>query len=98
VENEKFQDLVINHLATLTQEITEIKSSQIKTEKRLDSLEQDVGSLKQDVGSLKKPFQDWKTNWFLKFPLFLTATSSILTSLIVSRPRSAPMRNLFLKE
>jgi predicted nucleic acid-binding Zn-ribbon protein len=42
LENEKFQDLVLNHLAKLTQEITELKGGQQK-------IESDIVEFKQEV-------------------------------------------------
>jgi hypothetical protein len=40
MENEKFQDLVLNHLARLTQEITELKSGQQKIESDINNFKQ----------------------------------------------------------
>ena len=42
MENEKFQELVLNHLAKLTQEITELKGGQQK-------IESDIVEFKQEV-------------------------------------------------
>ena len=67
MENERFQDLVLEHLAKLTQENTDIKQdiSQIKQDNSL--LKQDVSSLKQsnaeikqDVSSLKQSNDEMK--------------------------------------
>lgn len=48
IENEKFQELVINHLAHLTQEITELKAGQAKLEVGQAKLED--GQTKLEVG------------------------------------------------
>ena len=45
VENEKFQQLVLEHLAHITQEITEVKSD-------VSTLKSDVSILKSDVSTL----------------------------------------------
>lgn len=42
METEKFQDLVLNHLAKLTQEITELKNGQERIESRIDGIEQNM--------------------------------------------------------
>ena len=36
MENEKFQDLVLEHLAKLTQDVTELKTGQDRIESRVD--------------------------------------------------------------
>lgn len=53
LENEKFQDLVLNHLARLTQEMTGVKTD-------INDLKSDVSSLKSDVSSLKSDVKDLK--------------------------------------
>jgi chromosome segregation ATPase len=53
LENEKFQDLVLNHLARLTQEMTGVKTD-------INDLKSDVNDLKSDVSSLKSDVKDLK--------------------------------------
>jgi chromosome segregation ATPase len=50
LENEKFQDLVLNHLARLTQEMTGVKTD-------INDLKSDVSSLKSDAKDLKESQQ-----------------------------------------
>jgi hypothetical protein len=42
MKTDKFQDLVLNHLAKLTQEMTELKSGQKEIVDRLDKLDVDL--------------------------------------------------------
>jgi uncharacterized phage infection (PIP) family protein YhgE len=51
MENEKFQEIVINHLAHLTQEITELKGGQAKLESGQAKLES--GQAKLESGQVK---------------------------------------------
>jgi chromosome segregation ATPase len=62
MENEKFQNLVLEHLATLTQEITEIKLdiSGLKTD--VSGLKADVAELKTDVRILKADVVELKAD------------------------------------
>jgi chromosome segregation ATPase len=60
LENEKFQDLVLNHLARLTQEMTGVKTDINDLKSDVNSLKSDVNSLKSDVNSLKSDVKDLK--------------------------------------
>jgi chromosome segregation ATPase len=60
LENEKFQDLVLNHLARLTQEMTGVKTDINDLKSDVSSLKSDVSSLKSDVSSLKSDVKDLK--------------------------------------
>jgi archaellum component FlaC len=52
LENEKFQELVLNHLAKLTQEITELKGGQQRLESKTDSLETKVDLIQTQTAEL----------------------------------------------
>jgi uncharacterized protein YfkK (UPF0435 family) len=45
MENERFQELVLNQLATLTQEITELKGGQQRMESHMENIELKMGTL-----------------------------------------------------
>jgi uncharacterized protein YoxC len=59
LENEKFQDLVLNHLAKLTQEITEVKldvkdlkESQQQLQSKVDTIQTQTAQLTEDLSVL----------------------------------------------
>jgi archaellum component FlaC len=60
LENEKFQDLVLNHLARLTQEMTGVKTDINDLKSDINDLKSDVSDLKSDVSSLKSDVKDLK--------------------------------------
>lgn len=49
MENEKFQELVLNHLAKLTQELTELKGGQQQLESKTDSIVSRIDRLETKV-------------------------------------------------
>jgi len=49
VENEKFQDLVLEQLARLTQEITEIKQGQRELTTKVDGLDAQISKLETKI-------------------------------------------------
>lgn len=53
MDNEKFQNLVLEHLAKITQDNTEIKSKLNLMDKKLDHTMEEVAHLREDVNGLK---------------------------------------------
>jgi chromosome segregation ATPase len=53
MESERFQELVLNHLATLTQEITELKGGQQRIESRMENIESRMENIELRMGTLE---------------------------------------------
>jgi chromosome segregation ATPase len=53
MENERFQELVLNHLATLTQEITELKGGQQRMESRMENMESRMENMESRMENME---------------------------------------------
>ena len=53
MDNDKFQDIVLEQLAKITQDTTEIKSKLNTMDKKLDHTIEEVACLREDVNGLK---------------------------------------------
>jgi tetrahydromethanopterin S-methyltransferase subunit G len=53
MDDERFQNLVLEHLARITQDTTEIKSKLNLMDEKLDHTMEEVAQLREDVNGLK---------------------------------------------
>lgn len=63
MENEKFQELVLEHLAQMTQEITELKQSHLETNQYLNQIEKKLDITMAQTAQLTESQAMMNQNW-----------------------------------